>query len=60
MPINWGFAEMLAYGSLIEAGYPRLSGFGWPVGRLVTHLEKAVLVLRSRSLHHPDRWRRSP
>ena len=27
MPINWGFAEVLAYASLLEAGYPvRLTG----------------------------------
>ena len=27
LPVDWGFAEMLAYGSLLEQGYPvRLSG----------------------------------
>ena len=42
MPINWGFAETLAYGTLIEGGYPvRLTG--QDVGRGTFSHRHAVL-----------------
>ncbi len=42
MPINWGFAEVLAYASLLEAGYPlRLTG--QDVGRGTFSHRHAVL-----------------
>jgi 2-oxoglutarate dehydrogenase complex dehydrogenase (E1) component-like enzyme len=42
MPLNWGFAETLAYASLLEAGYPvRLTG--QDVGRGTFSHRHAVL-----------------
>jgi 2-oxoglutarate dehydrogenase E1 component len=42
MPINWGFAEVLAYGSLLEEGYPiRITG--QDVGRGTFSHRHAVL-----------------
>lgn len=53
MPINWGFAETLAYASLLEAGYPiRLTG--QDVGRgTFSHRHAVLHNQREESTHIP-------
>jgi 2-oxoglutarate dehydrogenase E1 component len=53
LPLNWGFAETLAYASLLEAGYPvRLTG--QDVGRgTFSHRHAVLHNQRDASIHVP-------